>query len=145
MENLIKVYVQLDAHKSIVAINSDIFINQNDLSNWIEIDEGQGDKYAHAQSNYLENGLCDEQGRPNYKLVKNNPVLLTQEEKHTLYPTPGVQPSELDLAQQKITELEIELIETNQLLTEQELANMETNQHLTDLELLVMGGGADNV
>ena len=35
------------------------------------IDEGSGDKYAHAQSNYLEKRIYDDQGRYNYKYIDN--------------------------------------------------------------------------
>lgn len=68
----------------ITDINSDIF--QTDLTGWIQIDEGDGDKYAHAQGNYLDDGLLDSQGRYNYKLVDSKPVELTEQEKETLFP-----------------------------------------------------------
>jgi hypothetical protein len=68
----------------ITDINSDIF--QTDLTGWIQIDEGDGDKYAHAQSQYLDDGLMDSQNRYNYKLVETKPVELTEQEKETLFP-----------------------------------------------------------
>lgn len=45
-----KVYVRLDGNK-IVEVNSDEFIH--DLSGWVQIDEGEGDKYHHAQNHYF--------------------------------------------------------------------------------------------
>ena len=69
MEDIIKVYVKLDANNSIIEINSSIFLE--DTTDFVEIDTSENkenrDKYAHAQGNYLENGVFDEQGRPNYK------------------------------------------------------------------------------
>lgn len=84
MENLIKVYVKLDENKIITQINSSIFLN--DTTNWVEIDEGQGDKYAHCQCNYLPKSLVDENYKYNYK-YDNGLVELTDEEKETLFPT----------------------------------------------------------
>lgn len=46
----IGVYVKRDGFGKVVEINSDIFIE--DLSGWEKIDEGFGDKYAHAQTQY---------------------------------------------------------------------------------------------
>lgn len=80
----IKVYVKLDENNVITSINSSIFLK--DTSDYVEIDEGMGDKFAHAQGNYLEKGLTDEQGRYNYKLIDNVPTLLTDEEKDELFP-----------------------------------------------------------
>ena len=68
MENEYKVYVSLQ-DRYITSINSEIFLSQEEIQTMTEIDKGQGDKYAHAQSQYLEKGLVDEQGRYNYKFV----------------------------------------------------------------------------
>lgn len=86
----IKVYVKLNENNVITQINSSIFLK--DMTDYICIDEGTGDKYAHAQGNYLEKGLTDEQGRYNYKYDKKL-VLLTDEEKEELFPTPTPQPT----------------------------------------------------
>lgn len=80
----IKVYVKLDENNVITQINSSIFLK--DMTDYICIDEGMGDKFAHAQGNYLEKGLFDEQGRYNYKLIDNVPTLLTDKEKDELFP-----------------------------------------------------------
>ena len=50
-----KVYVKTDEQGRIVAINSEIFLEE--VSGWIEVDEGEGDQYAHAQGHYLDKGL----------------------------------------------------------------------------------------
>ena len=46
-----------------------------------EIDKGQGDKYAHAQSQYLGKELVDEHGRYNYKFVDGKVVELEEIDK----------------------------------------------------------------
>ena len=48
----IGVYVRTDSQNNIIEVNSDIFIK--DLTGWIKIDEGNGDKFAHAQSQYFD-------------------------------------------------------------------------------------------
>jgi hypothetical protein len=85
MEEKIKVYVKIDNDNVIKEINSSIFIG-NSLG-FIVIDEGQGDKYSHAQSNYLEKGLMGFDGKYNYKLIDGKVVELTDEEKEKLFPT----------------------------------------------------------
>ena len=65
LEQPIKVYIKINSNNEIVDINSEIFIK--DLTNWIYIDEGYGDKYAHAQSQYFDKPLINEDGQFNYK------------------------------------------------------------------------------
>ena len=92
MENMkIKVYVKINEHNIITDINSSIFLNN--IEGYIQIDEGSGDKYAHAQGNYLEKSLADESGRFNYKFEDGKVLELTEEEKNTLFPKTEVQPS----------------------------------------------------
>ena len=83
MNNEYKVYVSLqDGY--ITSINSEIFLSQEEIQTMTEIDQGQGDKYAHAQSQYLEKGLVDENGRYNYKYVEGKVVEVVEEEKPTI-------------------------------------------------------------
>lgn len=77
--NPYKVYAKTNENGIITAINSSAFLS--DTSSWTEIDEGEGDKYRHAQNNYLSAGLTDENGIFNYKLTDGKPVLRTAEEK----------------------------------------------------------------
>lgn len=74
-----KIYVKMDRRGTITAINSSAFLS--DVTGWAEIDEGEGDKYHHAQNNYLPDGLMDENGIFNYKLTDGKPELRTAEEK----------------------------------------------------------------
>lgn len=78
MDNLIKVYVKTD-DIGICAVNSSIFLQ--DTAGWAQIDEGQGDRYAHAQSQYFDPPLFDDQSCHNYKLLDGRPALRTEEEK----------------------------------------------------------------
>ena len=61
------------------------------------IDEGEGDKYVHAQSQYLENGLIDKYGRYNYKYVEGKVVEVAEGDKPTIE-----EPKAVPTEQQKI-------------------------------------------
>ena len=83
MNNEYKVYVSLqDGY--ITSINSEIFLSEEEMSTMTEIDRGQGDKYAHAQSQYLEKGLLDENGRYNYKYAEGKVIEVAETDKHTI-------------------------------------------------------------
>lgn len=83
MNNEYKVYVSLqDGY--IISINSEIFLSQEEMDTMTEIDKGEGDKYAHAQNQYLEKGLVDEHGRYNYKYVGGKAVEVAEEDKPTI-------------------------------------------------------------
>lgn len=76
-----KVYVKLNEDKCITSIDSEIFLTDDEIQGMTNIDEGEGDKYVHAQSQYLEKGLIDEQGRYNYKFVEGKVVEVSEDEK----------------------------------------------------------------
>lgn len=94
MENEYKVYVSL-SNGYITSINSEIFLSEEEMSTMTEIDKGQGDKYAHAQSQYLEKGLVDELGRYNYKFVEGKVVEVAEADKPTIE-EPKAVPTEQD-------------------------------------------------
>ena len=79
-----RVYINKDSENNITSINSEIFLSEEEIQTMTEIDKGQGDKYAHAQSQYLEKGLIDEHGRYNYKLVEGKVVEVAETEKPTI-------------------------------------------------------------
>lgn len=92
--NEYKVYVSLqDGY--IASINSEIFLSQEEMDSMTKIDQGQGDKYAHAQSQYLEKGLVDEHGRYNYKFVDGKVIEVAEVEKPTIE-EPKAVPTEQD-------------------------------------------------
>ena len=72
-----KVLVQIDDAGRVTAINSDAFVSGD---GWTAIDEGEGDRYRHAQNNYLLKPLTDERGVYRYKLVDGLVVQRTQAE-----------------------------------------------------------------
>lgn len=60
-----KVYIKTDDNNLVTAINSSAFLS--DTTGWTELDEGTGDKYHHAQGNYLPKGLMTDDGIYQYK------------------------------------------------------------------------------
>ena len=94
MNDEYKVYVSL-SNGYITSINSDIFLSQEEMSTMTEIDKGQGDKYAHAQSQYLEKGLVDEYGRYNYKYAEGKVIEVAEADKPTIE-EPKAIPTEQD-------------------------------------------------
>lgn len=85
------VYVKTDEQSRIVAVNSSAFLS--DVTGWTQIDSGYGDRYHHAQGNYLPGLLMDERGICRYKLVDGKPVERTQEEMDADYTPPEVKPT----------------------------------------------------
>lgn len=71
------VLIKTDDENRVTAINSSGFV---DGDGWTQIDEGYGDKYHHAQSNYLPKLLTDERGVYRYKLVDGLVAQRTQAE-----------------------------------------------------------------
>ena len=89
-----KVLVQTDDAGRVTAINSDAFVSGD---GWTAIDEGEGDRYRHAQNNYLLEPLTDERGVYRYKLVDGLVAQRTQTEMDADFdalPTP--EPTEED-------------------------------------------------
>lgn len=72
-----RVYVQTDEQGRITAVNSSAFVG----ADWgTEIDRGYGDKYHHAQGNYLDGPVYTMDGIPRYKLKEGEAVERTEEE-----------------------------------------------------------------
>ena len=81
-----KVYVKTDNQNRVTAINSSMFID--DITGWTEIDEGEGDKYMHAQGHYFPKPIRDEYGVYCYKLADGQPIERTPEEMEADRPEP---------------------------------------------------------
>lgn len=74
MENS-KVYIKIDSVSRVIAIDGGYTKgNIKDLSEWIFVDEGIGDKYNLCQNNYLPGPLTDENGIYLYKYVEGSIV-----------------------------------------------------------------------
>lgn len=120
LNNIIKVYIKADTAGNIIDVNSSVFLH--DITNWIEIDEGTGDKYAHAQGNYFKKSIIAEGGIYQYKLVDGTVVEKTAEEIEAeieKLPPPGPTPME-------------ELQKENQLLNAKITAVTERNDFIED-------------
>lgn len=74
-----KVYVMTDDQGRITRCEGG-YTTPADLTGWIQIDEGTGDRYNLCQSNYFDGGLCTTDGIPRYKLADGAPLERTQEE-----------------------------------------------------------------
>lgn len=94
------VYIRADDAGRVVDINSSAFLQDTD--GWVEIDRGNGDRYHHAQGNYLYGPLVDERGVYRYKLADGTVVERTQKEMDADWVEPEAQPSAAD----RITALE---------------------------------------
>lgn len=73
-----KVYVRIDDNARIVSVNSDAFLLDTD--GWTQIDEGDGDRFHHAQGNYLPKSIMTNEGVPRYKLVDGKVIERTADE-----------------------------------------------------------------
>ena len=111
MEDLIKVYIIADDNNNIIDINSSIFIK--DLTGWIEIDSGAGDKYANAQNYYFDKSLMTETGIYRYQYLYKMIVEKTDEEiaaEEAKLPQPGMSDVELLKAQVQALSTENEFL-----------------------------------
>ena len=73
-----RVYVLLDSESRVLRLEGEYSLPA-DLTGWMKIDEGFGDKYALAQSHYLDKPLYDG-AILRYKLVDGKVVERTAEE-----------------------------------------------------------------
>lgn len=74
-----KVYVMTDAQGRITRIEGG-YTTPADLTGWMQIDEGEGDRYNLCQTHYFDSGLYTEEGIPRYKLEEGRPVDRTEQE-----------------------------------------------------------------
>ena len=74
-----KVYIQADTEGRIVRCEGG-YTTPADLTGWIEIDEGTGDKYNLCQSHYFDGGLYTMDGIPRYRWDGTQAALRTEEE-----------------------------------------------------------------
>lgn len=79
MEIKSKVYVQIDNRGRIIRCEGG-YTTPSDLSGWVQIDEGVGDRFNLCQSNYFPGGLYTQDGIPLYKLQDGKPVERTPAE-----------------------------------------------------------------
>lgn len=92
-----KVYVKTNEQNYITAINSSGFLS--DLTGWVYIDEGKGDKYHHAQGNYFDKPIMTDSEVWQYKLEDGVARECTAEEiaeQEAAIPAPYVEPTVWD-------------------------------------------------
>ena len=76
---MVCVYIKTDDWRNVTGVNSGIFLKDTD--GWIKIDEGEGDRYAHAQGNYFAKPIADAYGIYTYKYENGAVREKTEEEK----------------------------------------------------------------
>lgn len=74
-----KVYVQTDERGRITRCEGG-YTTPEDLTGWVQIDEGTGDRYNLCQSHYFDGGLYTGDGIPRYKLADGQAQERTAEE-----------------------------------------------------------------
>ena len=72
------VYVRTDGEGRILDIGSDAFWRSVD--GWTAIDRGSGDRYRHAQGNYLPGPVTDVYGVCRYKIAGGEIIERTEDE-----------------------------------------------------------------
>lgn len=87
MDEMYKVYARTDELGRVLDVNSSVFLN--DTTGWIEIDEGVGQRYGHAQVYYLPDTLIDDRGLYRYKYENGRIIERTQEEMEADYVEPA--------------------------------------------------------
>ena len=78
MTELYQVYIRKDERDAILEIQSSTFLTETE--GWIQIDEGAGDQYHHAQRHYLPDSLFTMDGFPRYRWTDDSIVERTEEE-----------------------------------------------------------------
>lgn len=103
------VYIRTDFTGRVLEINSSAFLA--DTEGWTQIDEGWGDRYHHAQGNYLDGPLYDDNGILRYKLDRGRVVERTEEEiAADLAAMPAPPPTREEILEAKILELQQQLL-----------------------------------
>lgn len=74
-----KVYIQTDDQGRILRCEGG-YTTPSDLTGWICIDEGTGDRYNLCQSHYFDGGTYTQDGIPRYKLENGAAVLRSDDE-----------------------------------------------------------------
>lgn len=93
-----RVYIKIDSENRITAVKSEIFIS--DTSDWVEIDNGDGVRFVHAQGNYLPKPITDENGVYRYKFENGAICERSEEEMAADMPVPEPEPpTNAELAQ----------------------------------------------
>ena len=98
-----RVFVNVNEDGLVTAVNSSAFLT--DPTDWTEIDRGYGDKFHHAQGNYLSKSIVTDGGAFRYKLVEGaavecSPEEIAEQEKANRKPAG---PTQLDMIEAQVT------------------------------------------
>ena len=74
-----KVYIRVDENGYITAVEGG-YTTPKDLTGWVPVDEGEGDRYNLCQSHYFPGPLTTDGGAYRYRLAEGQPVECTAEE-----------------------------------------------------------------
>ena len=99
------VYIQTDNQGRILRCEGG-YTTPADLTDWVEIDEGTGDRYNLCQSHYFEGGLYTHDGIPRYRWDGSQALLRTDEEieaDRAALPVPEETPTQLDRVEAQVT------------------------------------------
>ena len=96
-----RVFILVDDNNRIVRIEGEYTL-PSDLTGWILIDEGYGDKYNLAQSHYLPKGLTTEDGIYQYKYVSDEVTERTAEEIEADREAIPYVPSEMEILEAQV-------------------------------------------
>ena len=122
------VLVRTDEQNRIIEINSSAFVV--DAEGWVQIDEGDGDRYHHAQGNYLPLPLTDDRGVYRYKLADGRAVERTQAEMdgdYTALPVPAAPMTNAELeAENVLLKAQVQAISDRNEFVEDCIAEMAT-------------------
>lgn len=106
-----KVYIQTDDRNRVIRCEGGYTTPAN-LAGWIEIDEGNGDRYNLCQSNYFDGGLYTFDGIPRYKWDGERAIERTETEieaDRAEIPVPDPLPTVGELAEEnKLLKMQIE-------------------------------------
>lgn len=116
-----RVYVQTDSESRVLRLEGEYSLPA-DLTGWMKIDEGYGDRFSLAQSHYLDKPLYDG-AIPRYKLVDGKVVERTAEE---------IEADKAKLPKPVIPKTNAELEQENKLLKAQLNAATERSDFIED-------------
>lgn len=116
-----RVYALLDSESRILRLEGEYSLPA-DLTGWMKIDEGYGDRFSLAQSHYLDKPLYDG-AVPRYKLVDGKVVERTAEE---------IEADKAKLPKPVIPKTNAELEQENKLLKAQLNAATERSDFIED-------------
>lgn len=105
-----KVYIQTDNQGRILRCEGG-YTTPDDLTGWIEIDEGTGDKYNLCQSRYFDGGLYTADSIPRYRWDGTQAVERTEDE---LEADRAARPAPPPTTDERITILEEQLVQADE-------------------------------